>query len=87
MKNRIETFDRDVIENTVFSRAELSDWMRRLWASTERERMNIVGLPPEKADVILMGVAIHQQILDSIPCDELHITMRGLRYGALLGKG
>ncbi len=84
MHKRLDGFDRNQIESTVLTQTELKDWRTRLWETTEAERRKIIGLPPEKSDVILMGVAIYERILQVVAGSELHISLRGLRFGVLL---
>ncbi len=84
MHKQMTGFDRDVIERTVLTKSDLTDWRVRLWAMTAAERSNIVGLPLEKADVIMMGVAIYERILEMVSCPEIRVSLRGLRFGALL---
>jgi hypothetical protein len=51
------------IEATVLSIDDVTKWFDRLWSLPMAQRGRIVGLPPEKADVILAGVAIYQEII------------------------
>ena len=48
------------------------------------ERKNIIGLPPNRADVILTGLAIYEATLQRFGFTELRISTRGLRYAAVL---
>ncbi len=53
-------------------------------AMTLARRQNIVGLPPDRADVILTGMAIYEAIMEQFGFKELAVSTRGLRYWALL---
>jgi exopolyphosphatase/guanosine-5'-triphosphate,3'-diphosphate pyrophosphatase len=84
MHGQMKGYDRELIEKTVLTRTDLDDWVSRLWNMNARTRKNIVGLPAEKADVILMGALIYECLLKSFCCERIHISMRGLRFGVLL---
>ena len=76
-------FDRTLIESTRFPAADLSGLVERLWSLPIAERRCLPGLPPERADVILIGAAIYEAILRVFGFAELSISTRGLRYAAL----
>jgi len=83
MHGRRTDFDREQIES-----ARLSlDWVREqshsLWQMSLADRQRIPGLPPKRADVILTGIAIYQQIMEQFGFSELRVSTRGLRYSAL----
>jgi exopolyphosphatase/guanosine-5'-triphosphate,3'-diphosphate pyrophosphatase len=77
-------FDRDLVESTRFSPAELSALVSRLWSLPLAERRQLPGLPPERADVILTGAAIYESVLHAFALPELGISTRGLRFAALM---
>ena len=58
--------------------------MDRLWSLPLAQRRKISGLPAKRADVILMGVAICEAVMEHAGCLELYVSARGLRFGALL---
>jgi exopolyphosphatase/pppGpp-phosphohydrolase len=55
-----------------------------LVALRSTERRTIPGLPANRADVIIMGVAIYEAVLQHFQLPELYVSTRGLRFGALL---
>lgn len=77
-------FDRVLIESTRFGAHELSALVERLWSLPLVERRKLPGLPPERADVILIGAAIYEAILGEFGFSELSVSTRGLRYAALV---
>lgn len=77
-------FDRELIEETQFSKAALTGLLERLWAMPLARRREVPGLPPERADVILTGAAIYEAILDVFHIPVLGVSTRGLRFAALL---
>jgi exopolyphosphatase/guanosine-5'-triphosphate,3'-diphosphate pyrophosphatase len=83
MEARLDTFDRQRIEQTRLSRARLRWHVHQLWSMPLEERKKIVGLPPNRADVILTGAAIYEAVMTHFDFDELRISTRGLRFAAL----
>ncbi|MEW6303267.1 MAG: Ppx/GppA phosphatase family protein [Verrucomicrobiota bacterium] len=77
-------FDRTRIEGTHLARAKIRAHLERFWSLPLAERRNIVGLPPERADVILTGTAIYDAVMEELRLPELVVSTRGMRFGALL---
>jgi exopolyphosphatase/guanosine-5'-triphosphate,3'-diphosphate pyrophosphatase len=55
-----------------------------LWSLSSRERRQLDGLGPEKADVILSGALIYEAVMTEFGFSELYASERGLRDGVLL---
>jgi exopolyphosphatase / guanosine-5'-triphosphate,3'-diphosphate pyrophosphatase len=85
MEAELAAFDRARIEATHLSAARVSWHLERLWGMPLEQRKRIVGLPSNRADVILMGAAIYQAVMQFFGFPELRISTRGLRFAALLG--
>lgn len=85
LEHQLAGYDRARIEATRLSPGCVHSWTERLWHLPLSERRQIPGLPAERADVILPGVAIYEAVMDVFPVGELRVSTRGLRYGALLG--
>jgi exopolyphosphatase/guanosine-5'-triphosphate,3'-diphosphate pyrophosphatase len=60
--------------------------LHKLWGLSLAERKNIPGLPPNRADVILIGVAIYSTVMEEFGFSELLVSTRGLRYAALVDQ-
>jgi exopolyphosphatase/guanosine-5'-triphosphate,3'-diphosphate pyrophosphatase len=84
MHLRLPRFDRERIEAVSLDAAQVAEWTARLWALPLAARREIVGLPPERADIILFGVAIFEGIMETFRLAPLRPSTRGLRFGALL---
>jgi exopolyphosphatase / guanosine-5'-triphosphate,3'-diphosphate pyrophosphatase len=84
MEAKLETFDRARIEATRLSAERVTWHLERLWSLPLEARKKIVGLPKNRADVILMGVAIYQAVMEEFGFRELRISTRGLRFAALM---
>jgi exopolyphosphatase/guanosine-5'-triphosphate,3'-diphosphate pyrophosphatase len=83
MKLRLRRYDRELIEQTAVSLAEIQLEKHRLWSLTLEERKEIVGLPASRADVILTGIVIFSQFMEVFGIDSLRVSLRGLRFAAL----
>ena len=46
----------------------------------------IVGLQPNRAEVILAGACIVAAIMDKLRCESLSVSDRGLRHGLLIDR-
>ena len=84
MEAKLETFDRERLEATRLSAARVSWHLERLWSLALEERKKIIGLPSSRADVILMGVAIYEAVIEQLGFLELRISTRGLRFAAVM---
>lgn len=84
MEKQLTDFDREEIEATRLSLAQVQSHVERHWALPLGERKSIIGLPPKRADVILTGLAIYEAVMTQFGFDELRITTRGLRHAAVL---
>ena len=84
MEKKMPHFSREAIDSTCLSRQQVLDYMVHLWSLPVAERKKIPGLPSNRADVIIMGVAIYESVMNYFGFGALHISTRGLRFGALL---
>ena len=84
LAKRLTRFDRDRIEATRLSGAHIRRERERLWSLPLEQRKALPGLPPERADVILTGVAIYEAVMDKLHCPDLRVSTRGLRFAALM---
>ena len=84
MEKKMPHFSREDIDSTCLSRQQVLDYMVHLWSLPVAERKKIPGLPTNRADVIIMGVAIYESIMNYFGFGALHVSTRGLRFGAML---
>jgi exopolyphosphatase/guanosine-5'-triphosphate,3'-diphosphate pyrophosphatase len=86
MQHRMTDFDRDKIEGIVITCEQVKEWMTRLWSLSLDERKKIVGLPQKRADIIPMGVAIYEAVMDHFGLGSVYVSTRGLRFGAVMDQ-
>ena len=84
MEKKMPNFSREDIDSTCLSQEQVLDYMVHLWSLPLDERRKIPGLPRNRADVIIMGVAIYEGVMNYFGFGALHVSTRGLRFGALL---
>lgn len=77
-------FTREQMEGLSLTTQEVSAICKRLWSLPLAQRRQIIGLPPERADVMLMGALIYESVLTHFQIQTLRISTRGLRYAALV---
>jgi exopolyphosphatase/guanosine-5'-triphosphate,3'-diphosphate pyrophosphatase len=84
MENQLAAFDRAKVEATRLSLERVKWHVHRLWGLPLEERKQVVGLPKNRADVILTGVAIYLAVMEEFALPELRISTRGLRFAAMM---
>jgi len=87
MEMELKTFDRERLERARLSRERLRWHVEHLWGLPLGERKQIIGLPPNRADVILAGSTIYEAVMEHFDFHELRISTRGLRFAAVMDVG
>lgn len=84
MQARTNSFNRAQLERTPLSLPTVRARGRKLWGLPLARRQKIVGLPSNRADVILMGVLIYEAVMEVFGFTRLRVSTRGLRYAAVM---
>lgn len=84
MQARMDGFDRDRLEHTRLTLRAVRAHAKKLWRLPLSRRQRIIGLPSNRADVILMGVLIYEAVLEEFGFTELRVSTRGLRFAAVM---
>jgi exopolyphosphatase/guanosine-5'-triphosphate,3'-diphosphate pyrophosphatase len=87
MEAALDHFDRARLEATHLSLERLRWHVEHLWGLPLSQRKQVIGLPPNRADVILTGVAIYEGIMECFGLRDLRISTRGLRFAAVMTMG
>ena len=82
----LATYDPDAVQGHVLDRAEIERQIELYRSQTADERRSIVGLQPNRAEVILAGACIVRTVMDKLGADSLRVSDRGLRHGVLLER-
>jgi len=84
MQLNLATFDRAALDAVRLGQEDVRFQQERLWRLPLAERRQIVGLPPNRADVILTGAAIFSLVMSELGFSDLRVSTRGLRFAALM---
>jgi exopolyphosphatase/guanosine-5'-triphosphate,3'-diphosphate pyrophosphatase len=84
MDQRLVQYDPKKINNYVLTRGAIDAIVQTLVKSTLEERRGMVGLEAARADIILAGAIIAQEILERYKCDRMLVSDWGLREGIIL---
>lgn len=80
----LRSFNRELIDGATLTHPQVEALVERLWSQPIEQRRSIIGLPSNRADVILPGVAIIHQVMRVLALPTLRISTRGLRFAALM---
>jgi len=72
------------IQGVEISAKEIEDLLARLSGLSPEERRQVPGLRPERADIIVAGVAVAAELLDRVNAGSVKVNRYGLREGLLL---
>jgi exopolyphosphatase/guanosine-5'-triphosphate,3'-diphosphate pyrophosphatase len=81
---RLESFDREKIDGLGLTMADVQREKQRLWKMSLSERRKIIGLPPNRADVVLPGLLIFERVMQAFRFESLRVSTRGIRFAALM---
>jgi len=86
VRHELATYDPAVVQGTVLDRKEIDRQIDLYRSRSPEQRREIVGLQPQRAEVILAGACIVRTVLDKLRRDELTVSDRGLRHGLLVER-
>jgi exopolyphosphatase / guanosine-5'-triphosphate,3'-diphosphate pyrophosphatase len=81
VRHGLTTYDPDVVQGTVLDLAEIDRQIEQYRQRDAAQRREIVGLQPDRADVILGGACIVRAVLEGLGHSSLTVSDRGLRHG------
>ena len=71
------------VDHAILTCDEARSLVKRLRAISLSERKNVPGLPPERADIIVVGGAVVVTAMEALNSTGLAVSMRNLWFGAL----
>ncbi|HRI18131.1 MAG TPA: hypothetical protein PL196_06375, partial [Burkholderiaceae bacterium] len=83
VRHRLATYDPAVVQGSVLDRSELDRQIELYRSMDAAARRAIVGLQPDRAEVILAGACIVRTVMDKLGMRTLAVSDRGLRHGVL----
>ena len=84
VKNACENFTPPLLHGSTLTIKDASRQIRLYSSLTLREREEIIGLPPSRADVVLSSACIIFAALRTLNAKECSISINGLRHGLLI---
>ncbi|SKB04714.1 Ppx/GppA phosphatase family protein [Aeromicrobium choanae] len=79
-------YDADIVHGTVLDRTEIDRQIELYRTRSSDERRSIIGLQPQRADIILAGACIVRTVLAAFGKESLTVSDRGLRHGLLVER-
>jgi exopolyphosphatase / guanosine-5'-triphosphate,3'-diphosphate pyrophosphatase len=83
VKLALASYDANAVQGTVLEAAEIDRQIELYRTRDADDRRSIVGLQPDRAEVILAGACIVRTVLAKLGRDSLVVSDRGLRHGLL----
>jgi exopolyphosphatase/guanosine-5'-triphosphate,3'-diphosphate pyrophosphatase len=82
----LRRYDPEAVQGTVLTASEVERQIELYRSQATEARRRIVGLQPNRAQVILAGACIVRTILLKLRSDALTVSDRGLRHGLLVDR-
>ncbi len=79
----LDRYDTERVNGLVLSRAQIAAQLARYASTTLEERRRIPGLEAARADIILGGALIVEEVLERFGAERLRVCDRGVRWGLL----
>ena len=73
-----------IVNGTLLTSSDIDSQVELYASRTLAERMEIPGLPPKRADIILASACIVQGLMKSLRADSFKVSINGLRHGLLV---
>lgn len=83
MLQKLDVYDASWVQGFVLKPEEVSDLLKQLFRMSYEERCHIPGLRPERADIIVAGVAILDALMEYFAIPEATVSDRDLQEGLL----
>ena len=86
VKHELAKYDPAVIQGTVLTAEEVDRQIELYRTRNPDARREIVGLQPNRAEVILAGACVIRTVMAKLGSDSLTVSDRGLRHGVLVER-
>lgn len=86
VKHELAAYDPEVVQGTVLDDTEIDRQIELYRTRSADERRSIVGLQPNRAEVILAGACVVRTVMSKLGSDSLTVSDRGLRHGVLVER-
>jgi len=82
----LEKYESELIHKSEIKLSEITKIKEQFQNSNLSQRKNIKGLDPKRAEVILAGTIICEQIMIKYNLDKIKVSDKGLRWGVLYNE-
>jgi exopolyphosphatase / guanosine-5'-triphosphate,3'-diphosphate pyrophosphatase len=86
VRHGLAVYDPAVVQDTLLDLAEIDRQIELYRACDAADRRAIVGLQPDRAEVILAGACIVRTVMHKLGQTSLTVSDRGLRHGLLVER-
>jgi len=86
VEHALATYDPEIVNGTRLDRTEVDRQIELYRTRTPDERRAVVGLQPNRAEVILAGACVVHTVLEKLGCESLVVSDRGLRHGLVVDR-
>lgn len=86
VRQELAVYDPARVHGSRLSGGDVADLRDRLAAMTVRERRGVVGMDPERADVIVAGAVILESIMALAGVDSALVSEHDILYGLVLAR-
>lgn len=83
MLKKIGPEDTENVHGIKFEAYEISGCLHKLSTMNVEQLKKVVGIEPQRADIILAGVIILDSVMSVLQASDIIVSIRGLRYGLL----
>lgn len=84
MQMQLAEYDAGLVDRHVMSFAQVEALVISLTKKSLTEKVQMAGLNPKRADVILAGAMILWQVMRKLGFEKVRVSDRGLRFGVLM---
>lgn len=86
VKHELVRYEPQIVQGTVLDATEIDRQIELYRTRSADERRKIIGLQPNRAEVILAGACIVRTVMSRLRSDSLTVSDRGLRHGVLVER-
>jgi len=81
---KLRTYDPNIIHGAAMTRGRVDELLKKLSRARLSELRRVIGLQPERADVIIAGAAIQAEIMNYFGFNEIIVSERDILDGLIL---
>jgi len=83
VEEKLKEYQPEKIHKQPLTRSQIDSLVKQFCSMPIEQRQHLPGLEPKRADVIIMGTIILQEVMQHFKFEKLLVSDRGVRYGLL----